>query len=194
MGDAERTHVALLRGVNVVGRNRISMPALRQAVESLGHGGVITYIQSGNVLFAARRPDAADREIAAGLEAVIAERTGVRAAVIVLRKEELRRALDGNPFAEVSDHRRLHAVFLGEPPDAAGLAAVAAAVGRARERGSPDDARVVGRVLYLSTPEGFARSVLRVELDRRGARSTPMHAGTARNWATVLALADLMGR
>ena len=192
----KRTHVALLRGVNLAGRNRVSMPELREAVESLGHGDVVTYIQSGNVVFAARRAAARNQTIAADLETVIAERTGVNATVIVLGEGELARAVADNPFSfsDVSEHRRLHAVFLREPPDDAGLASVAAAVDRAREKRSRDDARVVGRVLYLWTPDGFARSVLRAELDRGGANRTPMREGTARNWATVLALAHLVGR
>ncbi len=45
------THVALLRGINVGGRNKVPMAELREVVASLGHTGVTTYIQSGNVLF-----------------------------------------------------------------------------------------------------------------------------------------------
>ena len=189
-----RSHVALLRGVNVLGRNKISMPALRELVESLGHKDVVTYIQSGNVAFTAARAGVDNRTIAQGLEAAIAERTGVAPAVIVVRAAELVRVVRENPFPIVSDHRRLHAVFLQEPPDKLGLASVAAAVERARAKGSSDDARVVGRVLYLSTPDGFAPSVLRRELDKGGANRTPMRDGSARNWAAVTALVALLGR
>ena len=51
------THVALLRGINVGGRNKIGMADLRTAVSSLGHDGVSTYIQSGNVLFSTPETD-----------------------------------------------------------------------------------------------------------------------------------------
>src|SRR5215208_6954489 len=50
-GASVPTHVALLRGINVGGRNRVAMAALREVVEGLGHTGVATYIQSGNVVF-----------------------------------------------------------------------------------------------------------------------------------------------
>ena len=69
-----RTHVALLRGINVGGRNRVAMADLRHVVESLGHGDVATYIQSGNVVFASREDDTAamaealERSIAARLQ------------------------------------------------------------------------------------------------------------------------------
>lgn len=194
MTATKRTHAALLRGVNVVGRNKVSMPVLREAVESLGHKEVATYIQSGNVVFAAQPADAENAEIARSLEAAVAERTGVHAVVIVVRGAELARVVLDNPFPGVADHRLLHAVFLSEPPSGEGVASVAAAAARAREKGSRDDARIVGRALYLWTPDGFARSVLRVELDRGGANRTPMREGTARNWATVTTLAELVGR
>ncbi|HEU0194175.1 MAG TPA: DUF1697 domain-containing protein [Gaiellales bacterium] len=192
MAPGRRTHVALLRGINVLGRNKISMPVLRELVESLGHTDVVTYIQSGNVAFSAARPDADSNAISDDLQVTIAERTGMKPAVIVVRAAELAAVVGDNPYPDVSDHRLLHAVFLPEPPDQAGLASVAAAVERAREKGSRDDARVVGRVLYLSTPDGFAPSVLRRELDRVGGNRTPARDGSARNWATVTALATLV--
>ena len=51
---ASKTFVALLRGVNLAGRNKVSMPELRSALESLGLEDVVTYIQSGNVVFRTR--------------------------------------------------------------------------------------------------------------------------------------------
>ena len=189
---AQRSHVALLRGVNVGGRNKLAMALLGEVVQSLGHAEVVTYAQSGNVAFAAQKRNTPDDAIAGDLAAAIAERTGVRAAVIVLGAAELATVVRDNPFPGVSDHRLLHAVFLREPPEAAGHESVAAAVARARAKRSADDARVVGRVLYLWTPEWFGRSVLRAELERGGANRTPMAEGTARNWATVVALTALV--
>jgi len=166
---------------------------LRELVEMLGHNDVVSYIQSGNVAFTAARPRAGNKSISDDLAAVIAEHTGVRPAVIVIQAAELASVVRDNPYPEISDHRQLHAVFLSDPPHMEGVASVAAAVERARARGSRDDARVVGRVLYLSTPDGFATSVLRRELDRGGANRTPMRDGSARNWATVTALTKLVG-
>lgn len=189
-----RTHVALLRGVNLGGRNKVAMPVLREVVEALGHDDVVTYIQSGNVAFCAAGSDLEDSTIERSLQSALAERTGVQVAVIVVRAAELAKVVRDNPFPHEDDHRLLHALFLPKPPDASGRAAVAAAVGRARAKGSRDDARVARRVLYLWTPDGFAPSVLRVELDRGGANRTPAREGTARNWATVTALSALVRR
>jgi len=187
-----RTHVALLRGINVLGRNKVSMAELRQVVASLGHGDVATYIQSGNVLFTAAKPDANSTALADDLEITIADRLGVRPAVVVLARRELTHVVRDNPFRDEDDHRLLHAVFLREAPRPNGVASVAAAVERARRKESRDDARVIGRTLYLWTPDGFARSILRSELSRGGQHRTPMQAGTARNWGTVNTLVSLL--
>ena len=69
------SHVALLRGINVGGRNKVPMADLREVVTSLGHTGVTTYIQSGNVLFSTADTDTA--KLAAALESAIGERFGI---------------------------------------------------------------------------------------------------------------------
>jgi len=168
------------------------MPVLREAVESLGHADVVTYIQSGNVAFSATGWVADHSAVASALESAIARRTGVRAVAVVLGSGDLERIVADNPYGDPPDHRLLHAVLLPAPPGEEGAASVAAAVERARAKGSPDDACVRGRALYLLTPGGFAESVLRRELDRGGANRTPFAEGTARNWATILALRDLV--
>jgi uncharacterized protein (DUF1697 family) len=188
-----RTHVALLRGINVSGRNKVSMAELRQVVESLGHGDVATYIQSGNVVFTAAKRVASSTALADDLEVAIADQLAVSPPVVVFARKELAKVVRDNPFDE-DDHRLLHAVLLSEAPGPDGVASVEAAVERARSKESRDDARVIGRTLYLWTPDGFARSILQLELNRGGTRRTPMQTGTARNWGTVNALVSLLGQ
>src|SRR6266487_3948114 len=53
------THIALLRGINVGGRNRVAMADLRKVVLGLGYTDVATYIQSGNVVFTGEEADTA---------------------------------------------------------------------------------------------------------------------------------------
>jgi uncharacterized protein (DUF1697 family) len=170
------------------------MEELRQVVASLGHGDVVTYIQSGNVVFTAAKAKVTNISLADDLQFAIADRLAVRPAVVVLARRELSDVVRDNPFRDEGDHRLLHAVFLRDTPGPDGVASVAAAVERARSKGSRDDARVIGRTLYLWTPDGFARSILRSELSRGGQHRTPMQAGTARNWRTVNTLASLLER
>ncbi len=178
------THVALLRGINVGGRNKVTMADLRQVVTSLGCTDVATYIQSGNVVFTSPKADTA--ELAAALEHAIAENIGVRPRVLVLSRAELAQVIADNPFPDESDPKCLHAVIsiVGFGPDE--VRSVANSLQRARQRGSREEAHVVGRTLYLRTPDGLARSELAAHLARPGAKST------ARNWATVSKLMALL--
>jgi uncharacterized protein (DUF1697 family) len=188
------THVALLRGVNNLGGKMVAMAELREVVTSLGHADVMTYIQSGNVLFTARPSAAADTAaLAAELERAIGAATGVRARAVVLSREELARCVRDNPYPGETDPRRLHAVFLPEIPGPGLAAWVADAVRQVRANGSRDEAKLLGRTVYLHTPDGYPPSELRRVLARTGGPASPAVAGTARNWATVSKLAELCG-
>jgi uncharacterized protein (DUF1697 family) len=181
------THVALLRGINVGGSNKVAMADLRAVVASLGHTGVATYIQSGNVLFTTPEPDTA--ALAVGLEQAIAAAFGLRPAVIVLTSDELAQVVRANPYRPEPDPRRVHAVFLSQEPGPAGREAVAAAQRQAAAKGSRDTVTSSGRTLFLHTPDGFGRSELAARLTRAGGGVV----GTARNWATVTRLLELCG-
>lgn len=180
-------YVALLRGINVGGRNKVSMADLRQVVASLGHTEVATYIQSGNVVFTA--PEADSGSLAEALEQEVARRLAVPSAVVVLSRAELARAVADNPFPGETNPKNLHAIFLRQAMDPDGIAAVAEAQQRAREKGGPDEVAVVGRTVYLRTPDGFGRSELAAQLARG---SGLVATGTARNWATTARLLAML--
>ena len=178
---ASGTYVALLRGVNVGGRNRLAMADLRTIVESLGHVQVRTYIQSGNVIFSTAADGAVSDEatLALAIRTRIAERLDLSVEVMVRSQSDLEAALAGVPFPDV-DPRRLLIAFLSETPtrDAAhALESIEAA---------PETAVVVDRVVYLHLPNGVGRSILAAQLERR----LKVRA-TARNLATVRTLLSL---
>ncbi|HEX9031926.1 MAG TPA: DUF1697 domain-containing protein [Streptosporangiaceae bacterium] len=193
------THVALLRGINNLGSKRVTMAELQELVTSLGHTDVMTYIQSGNVLFTPRltasrtagRTDAA--ALAAELERAIADGIGVRARAVVLSAEELARCMRDNPYPGETNPKLLHAVFLPEAPGPGLAAWVADAERQVRANGSRDGAQLLGRTVYLHTPDGYPRSELRRVLARAGGPTSAPVAGTARNWATVSRLVKLCG-
>src|SRR5450755_3023902 len=174
------------------------MAELQEVVTSLGHTDVMTYIQSGNALFTPRltdsrtagRTDAA--ALAAELERAIAYGTGVRARAVVLSGEELARCMRDNPYPGETNPRLLHAVFLPGVPGPGLAAWVAGAERQVRAKGSRDGAQVLGRAVYLHTPDGYPRSELRRVLARAGGPTSTAVAGTARNWATVSRLAGLL--
>ena len=184
------THVALLRGINLAGRNKVAMADLRALVTELGHADVSTYIQSGNVLFSA----AGDTEVAAlalAMTEAIAAKLGVTAPVVVLTRDELAEVVAANPFPDEPDPRRVHAVVLSEPPGPELTAKLDAAVAQSAAKGFGDEIRVVDRTLYLHTPEGYGRSDLAAALMRIVSSPKGGTTGTARNWATMTKLLAL---
>ena len=186
------SHVALLRGINVGGRNKVPMADLREVVASLGHTGVSTYIQSGNVLFDTADTDTAG--VAAALEAAIAERFGIRASVVVLTRDDLAKILAANPYPDEPNPKLVHVVFLSAAPPEDLLGRVAAAESAAAAKGSRDTVQAAGQALFLHTPDGFGTSELAQVLFRIiGAPVRGGHglAATARNWATATKLLAL---
>jgi uncharacterized protein (DUF1697 family) len=171
------------------------MAELREAVTSLGHADVTTYIQSGNVLFTARpaegRADAV--RLAAELERAIARGAGVQARAVVLSCGELARCMRDNPYPGETDTKLLHAIFLPEMPGPDLAAWVADAERQVRANGSRDEAQLLGRTAYLHTPDGYPGSELRRMFARVGGPTCTAVSGTARNWATVSRLVKLCG-
>jgi uncharacterized protein (DUF1697 family) len=88
-------YVALLRGINVGGRNLIRMPALKACFEENGFEDVATYIQSGNVLFASSETKSA--ALTGRIEAMLAESFDYVPTVVVRSKKQLRAIVDGAP-------------------------------------------------------------------------------------------------
>ena len=169
---------ALLRGVNIGPSKRISMAALREIVESLGHADVETYLQSGNVVFTPG--PGAGGDLGPALEAAIRDATGLEVPVLVRSGGELAEVVAANPYA-VADPTRVVVAFLGEAVEPAELG-----LGEL-EAYAPDELTQVGRELFISVPNGQGRSKLMEALTKRRQPTVV----TVRNWRTVAALADL---
>jgi uncharacterized protein (DUF1697 family) len=184
------THVALLRGINLGGKNKVAMADLRALVSELGHTGVVTYIQSGNVLFTAPA-DADCTEVARAMTEAIAVRLGVTAPVVVVTREELGQIHAANPFPDEPDPKRVHAVVLSGPPGAELTAKLDTAIAQSAAKGAPDAAITIGRTLYLHTPAGYGTSDLSAAALRVVSSPKAGVTGTARNWATMTKLLEL---
>ncbi len=161
------------------------MAELRAAVASLGYDDVSTYIQSGNVLFSSEEADAAVLEKAIG--EAIAKTFGLKIAVVVVTRDELCEVLKRNPYPDEADHRYVHVMLLGAEPDRALRDKLDAATAAAAAKGGRDSVTVLGRTLYLHTPDGFGTS----ELAKSLTRVTAAISGTARNLATTAKLLSL---
>lgn len=178
------SHIALLRGINVGGNNKVPMAELRAAVSELGYTEVSTYIQSGNLLFRTAATDTAVLEEA--LAEVIAHTFGIKIAVIVVTRDQLAAVLSANPYPDEPNPKYVHVVFLGAEPDPGRLDA---ARQTAAAKGSRDTVTAGDRVLYLHTPDGYGTS----ELAKALVKLSTASKGTARNLSTtakLLALCD----
>jgi len=151
------SRVALLRGINVGGKNKLPMRDLAAMFEDAGCGNVRTFIQSGNVVFTA------GAKVSASLGAVIAskieEQFGHRVPVILRTAQQLREVVSNNPFPDSPDN--LHVMFLADRPSAAKISALDP------NRSAPDEFIVRGGEIYLHLPNGAAEmmgvSAFRVE-------------------------------
>ena len=157
-----KTSIALIRGINVGGHKKVAMADVKRICESLGYTNVRTLLNSGNVIFEAKKPDAAKLEAAIG------------AKVILRTPEDLAEAVANNPF-DTSDPGHLVVMFLDGKPE------------RGIDWPSPEQAHLAGRHLFLYYPDGQGRSKLTNALIEK----TLKVAGTARNWNTVTKLVAL---
>ena len=171
--------VALLRGINLGARNRVSMPELRELLTGLGHEDVKTLLQSGNVVLTS---DVTGADLERSLEDAIADALGVEPRVVVRTVKELAAVVERNPLADVADDpKRYQVSFLS--------AKLAPAVKKDLEAAdvAPERVAVHGREIYAWHPGGIQRSPLvRLLIDEKLGV-----AATARNWNTVTKLLDL---
>jgi uncharacterized protein (DUF1697 family) len=173
--------VALLRGINVGGKNLLPMTDLARLFEAAGCARVRTYIQSGNVLFTASRARA--EKLPGLIASGIGDRFGYQVPVLLRTAEDLGQTIRQNPFLEAGapEENWLHVMFLASHPDAGRVAALDPL------RSPPDAYAVRGREIYLHCPNGMAKTKLtNAYFDSRLATIS-----TVRNWRTVLKLFEL---
>jgi uncharacterized protein (DUF1697 family) len=174
--------VALLRGINVGKAKRIAMADLRALLEGLGHTGVATLLNSGNVVFKASK--GAPKKLAADISAAIAAQLGIEVPVIVVPAKDFARIAKDNPFAKTApDPSRLLIAFV---PDANALSAVSAI---APLIVAPEQFHVGTHAAYLHCARGILESKAGEALVGKAGK-----AATTRNWATVQKLLALMDK
>ena len=172
-------YVVLLRGINLVKRNRIAMPELRAALEAAGFRDVSTYVKSGNVLLSStKQPERVARDV----NVLIKERFGLDIAVVVRSREELAQIVRHNPLRKVVNDPKRHLVtFMSAAPPAEWVQLM-------RDGAGPQEQLTVkGREVYSWHPAGVGRSPLWERL----AGKLPDITATTRNWTTVTTLAAM---
>jgi uncharacterized protein (DUF1697 family) len=178
------TYIALLRGINVGGKNKIKMAELKRTLEAIGLGRVQTYIQSGNVLFESGEAEAPLRQ---RIEAQIAADFGIQAVVVLRTAAELERIAANCPFSAediaeaeaASDTESLYVALLLEAP-------APERVERLSAYSTPDDRfQLAGRDVYMLFSFSVRDSKLAAQLPKLGVPAT------VRNWNTIRKLVEL---
>jgi uncharacterized protein (DUF1697 family) len=176
------SYVALLRGINVGGKNLIRMPALKACFEANGFEDVVTYIQSGNVLFSAPATPAA--ELTRRIEAMLAGAFDYVPTVVVRNRKQMRAIVDRAPkgFGSEPTKYRYDVIFLKEPLTAR------AAIRHVPTNPAVDRGHAGTGVLYFSRLEAKATSS---RLNR--IVGSPIYPSvTIRNWNTTTKLLSMM--
>lgn len=175
-----QTWIALFRGINVGGRNKMSMAALASVLETTGCRSVRTYIQSGNVVF--NSAFKSKRNLSTRLRDVTEAEFGFRPSILLLSDSDFRSAVAGNPFPDaIAEPKTLHFFFLDAVPVAPDMDAIA------KLASSTERYELIGTVFYLHTPNGFGRSKLAAGAERRLGV-----ASTARNYTTIQNLLSML--
>lgn len=165
------TWIALLRGINVGGKNKIKMAELRAALESAGLADIQTYIQSGNIVFKSSQT-AGKLQIL--VKTTIESGWGYDVPTMVLKANELKKIVANNPFTE-GDENFLHATLLQSKPKAA-------AVKDTQDHDfGIDEFLVDGKCVYIYCPSGYSKTkITNGFFEKRLGVSA-----TTRNWRTV---------
>jgi uncharacterized protein (DUF1697 family) len=175
-----RVYVALLRGINVGGKNKLTMKDLVEMFVAAGCSDVQTYIQSGNVIFRA------DGELVGGLAKVITQkiegRFGYRIPVVLREMDEIAAVMLNNPFLKAGLEDSLHVCFLADRPSVTDIEQLDP------KRSVPDVFAVVGQEIYMRLPNGAAKT----KLTNAYFDSKLRTVSTVRNWRTVGKLLELM--
>ena len=180
MAKKPEVYVALLRGINVGGKNSLPMKDLSALFEKAGCSQVATYIQSGNVVFQA------DARLAGQIAGVISKeiKKGFKldVPVVVRSAGELLKISQKNPFFKKGGTvDTVHVAFLLHTPHKTAIQSLDA-------QRSPGDAfEVAGSEVYLHCPNGFGRT----KLTNQYFDSKLSTTSTIRNWKTVLKLIEM---
>jgi uncharacterized protein (DUF1697 family) len=177
------TYVALLRGINVGGRNLIRMPALKACFEADGFGDVATYIQSGNVLFTERAAKPA--ELTHRIERMLAEAFDYVPTVVVRSRAQMKAIVEKAPkgFGTQPAKYRYDVIFLKEPLKAG------TAIKVLDPKPGVDEVHAGTGVIYSSRLDARATSSRLNKIV-----GSPIYPSiTIRNWNTTTKLLALMG-
>ena len=178
-----KTHLALLRGINVSGHKMIKMEALKKALEGIGFTNVVTYIQSGNVFVTTE--EESPTKVGFLIKQEIAKSFGHDVPVIVIGKDDLQACLDRNLFLNESeiDLKKLYVSFISSALPENMITQLNLNFIK------PDEIQLDGKRIYLK----YDTSPAKTKLDNKWIEKSMNVVSTTRNWNTVNKLLEMFG-
>jgi uncharacterized protein (DUF1697 family) len=171
-------YVALLRGVNVGGRQMVPMADLRALLTDLGFDDVATLLQSGNAVFSATGQTEA--KLVRTLDKQVQETFGQPVRCVVRTASQLDAVVAHDPFQKMAtDPARYTVTFLSAKP--------ASSFAFTDDEIAPEKLTVKGREVYAWCPNGLQKAKVNKVLTEKRLGAVP----TTRNWNTVVKLRDL---
>lgn len=176
-----KTHLALLRGINVSGHNMIKMDVLKTLLENAGFQNVRTYIQSGNVFVDSEEEHGAS--VGFKIKQEIFKELGLEVPVVVIGKEDLEACLNSNPYLKEKefDIKKLYVAFLSK--ELQGTAINDLKISQFK----PDEAAIDKNKIFIKYAVGAGKT----RLDQKYIEKKLNLTATIRNWNTVTTLLDL---
>lgn len=178
-----KTHLALLRGINVSGHNMIKMDVLKTVLENVGFQNVKTYIQSGNVFVDSDEEHGAS--VGFKIKQEIFKQLGLEVPVVVIAKEDLEACLRNNPFLKEKecDTKKLYVAFLSKELQGSAINDLKIS------QFKPDEATIDSNRIYIKYAVGAGKT----RLDQKYIEKKLNVVATIRNWNTVTTLLELFG-
>lgn len=175
------TFISILRGINVSKQNSIKMNLLQSVYESLGFSNVVTYIQSGNVVFNTSKK--AVKTIQENIHKAIQETFGFDVPVIVMSKDTFKNIIENNPLLQdkTKATKFIHFTLLAASPTLDNLQTII------DKKQSDEEIVISDNVVYLYCPNGYGTS----KLSNSFLETKLKVNATTRNYNTTLALLKL---
>ncbi|AXT52429.1 DUF1697 domain-containing protein [Aquimarina sp. BL5] len=151
------TYIALLRGINVGGHKKMKMADLKEMLESLGFSAVVTYIQSGNIVFRDASEDIEVLEVK--IQTAIKKRFGFDVPVLIITHDTLNEILQKNPYVKrlesgQIDDKKMYFMLLCNQPNSLATAELS------KVSFDPEEFIITKNVIYLFAANGYGKTKL----------------------------------
>ena len=170
-----KTYISMIRGINVSGQKKIKMNELKLLYESLNFQNVVTYIQSGNIIF--EQTDSEYSVLSKNIEEKILGAFGFNVTVFIRTVNDLKKIVKNNPFLKKreKDINKLHVTFLSHKPSQSLTDEIDIL------KYKPDEFYLNENEIYLFCPNGYGRTKLSNNFFERKLKVS----ATTRNWKTL---------